>query len=82
MLARPSDPRACEYYQSAFKLSPRHGCVSTSSRCNRSLTCARRRRRLRQQRLAQGLLAEASTTVVYRQHAQEVPDTADALRTV
>jgi hypothetical protein len=24
-------------------------------------------------------LAEASTTVVYRQHAQEVPDTADAL---
>jgi hypothetical protein len=33
----------------------------------------------RQQRLAQGLLAEASTTVVYRQHAQEVPDTADAL---
>ena len=33
----------------------------------------------RQQRLAQGLLADASTTVVYRQHAQEVPDTADAL---
>ena len=33
----------------------------------------------RQQRLAQGLLAEASTTVIYRQHAQEVPDTAEAL---
>ena len=33
----------------------------------------------RQQRLAEGLLADASTTIVYRQHAQEIPLTADAL---
>ena len=33
----------------------------------------------RQQRLAEGLLADASTTIVYRQHAQEIPLTTDAL---
>jgi hypothetical protein len=38
-----------------------------------------RSRRLARAGLAEGLLADGSTTIVYRQHAQEIPLTTDAL---
>jgi len=68
-----------EYYQSAFKLSRDSGVQHILALHRLSDLRSAGDDGTRQQRLAQGLLAEASTTVVYRQHAQEVPDTADAL---
>jgi hypothetical protein len=68
-----------EYYQSAFKLSRDSGVQHILALHRLSDLRSAGDDGSRQQRLAQGLLAEASTTVVYRQHAQEVPDTADAL---
>ena len=79
MLARPADPGLAEYYQSAFKLSRDSGVQHILALHRLSDLRAAGDDGSRQQRLAQGLLAEASTTVIYRQHAQEVPDTADAL---
>jgi hypothetical protein len=72
-------PGLAEYYQSAFKLSRDTGVQHILALHRLSDLRAAGDDGSRQQRLAQGLLAEASTTVVYRQHAQEVPDTADAL---
>jgi hypothetical protein len=72
-------PGLAEYYQSAFKLSRDSGVQHILALHRLSDLRAAGDDGSRQQRLAQGLLAEASTTVVYRQHAQEVPDTADAL---
>ena len=77
--------RHCRSPGSPSTTSPRSSSAataasSTSSRCTASQICAAAGDDgSRQQRLAQGLLAEASTTVIYRQHAQEVPDTAEAL---
>ena len=72
-------PGLAEYYQSAFKLSRDSGVQHILALHRLSDLRAAGDDGSRQQRLAQGLLAEASTVVVYRQHAQEVPDTADAL---
>ena len=72
-------PGLAEYYQSAFKLSRDSGVQHILALHRLSDLRAAGDDGSRQQRLAQGLLAEASTTVVYRQHAQEVADTADAL---
>jgi hypothetical protein len=72
-------PGLAEYYQSAFKLSRDSGVQHILALHRLSDLRAAGDDGSRQQRLAQGLLAEASTTVVYRQHAQEVPDTANAL---
>ena len=72
-------PGLAEYYQSAFKLSRETGVQHILVLHRLSDLRSAGDDGSRQQRLAQGLLAEASTTVVYRQHAQEVPDTADAL---
>jgi len=72
-------PGLAEYYQSAFKLSRDSGVQHILALHRLSDLRSAGDDGSRQQRLAQGLLAEASTTVVYRQHAQEVPDTADAL---
>jgi hypothetical protein len=68
-----------EYYQSAFKLSRDSGVQHILALHRLSDLRSAGDDGSRQQRLAQGLLAEASTTVIYRQHAQEVPDTAEAL---
>jgi len=68
-----------EYYQSAFKLSRDSGVQHILALHRLSDLRSAGDDGSRQQRLAQGLLAEASTTVIYRQHAQEVPNTADAL---
>ncbi len=68
-----------DYYQSAFKLSRDSGVQHILALHRLSDLRSAGDDGSRQQRLAQGLLAEASTTVVYRQHAQEVPDTADQL---
>jgi hypothetical protein len=72
-------PGLADYYQSAFKLSRDSGVQHILALHRLSDLRSAGDDGSRQQRLAQGLLAEASTTVVYRQHAQEVPDTADAL---
>jgi hypothetical protein len=72
-------PGLAEYYQSAFKLSRDSGVQHILALHRLSDLRSAGDDGSRQQRLAQGLLAEASTTVIYRQHAQEVPDTADAL---
>ncbi len=72
-------PGLAEYYQSAFKLSRETGVQHILVLHRLSDLRSAGDDGSRQQRLAQGLLAEASTTVVYRQHAQEVPATADAL---
>jgi hypothetical protein len=72
-------PGLAEYYQAAFKLSRDSGVQHILALHRLSDLRSAGDDGSRQQRLAQGLLAEASTTVIYRQHAQEVPDTADAL---
>jgi hypothetical protein len=72
-------PGLAEYYQSAFKLSRDSGVQHILALHRLSDLRSAGDDGSRQQRLAQGLLAEASTTVIYRQHAQEVPDTAEAL---
>jgi type IV secretory pathway VirB4 component len=72
-------PGLADYYQSAFKLSRDSGVQHILALHRLSDLRSAGDDGSRQQRLAQGLLAEASTNVVYRQHAQEVPDTADAL---
>jgi hypothetical protein len=66
-------PGLAEYYQSAFKLSRDSGVQHILALHRLSDLRAAGDDGSRQQRLAQGLLAEASTTVVYRQHAQEYP---------
>jgi hypothetical protein len=68
-----------DYYQFAFKLSRDTGVQHILALHRLSDLRAAGDDGSRQQRLAQGLLAEASTTVVYRQHAQEVAATTDAL---
>ena len=72
-------PGLAEYYQSAFKLSRDSGVQHILALHRLSDLRSAGDDGSRQQRLAQGLLAEAATTVIYRQHAQEVPDTAEAL---
>ena len=80
VLAGPADPRPRRVLPVRVQaLAARPGC-STSSSCTACPTCAAPATTARASSASpQGLLAEASTTVVYRQHAQEVPDTADAL---
>ena len=68
-----------DYYQAAFKLSRKTGVQHWLVLHRISDLRAAGDQGTRQQRLAEGLLADASTTIVYRQHAQEIPLTADAL---
>ncbi len=68
-----------EYYQAAFKLSRKTGVQHWLVLHRISDLRAAGDQGTRQQRLAEGLLADASTTIVYRQHAQEIPLTTDAL---
>jgi len=68
-----------EYYQAAFKLSRKTGVQHWLVLHRISDLRAAGDEGTRQQRLAEGLLADASTTIVYRQHAQEIPLTTDAL---
>ena len=68
-----------DYYQAAFKLSRKTGVQHWLVLHRLSDLRAAGDQGTRQQRLAEGLLADASTTIVYRQHAQEIPLTADAL---
>jgi len=72
-------PGLADYYQSQFKLSRQTGVQHILVLHRLSDLRSAGDDGSRQQRLAEGLLAEASTTVVYRQHAQEVTDTTDAL---
>ena len=68
-----------DYYQAAFKLSRKTGVQHWLVLHRISDLRAAGDEGTRQQRLAEGLLADASTTIVYRQHAQEIPLTTDAL---
>ena len=68
-----------DYYQAAFKLSRKTGVQHWLVLHRISDLRAAGDQGTRQQRLAEGLLADASTTIVYRQHAQEIPLTADTL---
>ena len=68
-----------DYYQAAFKLSRKTGVQHWLVLHRISDLRAAGDQGTRQQRLAEGLLADASTTIVYRQHAQEIPLTTDAL---
>ncbi|MGZ4341331.1 MAG: hypothetical protein ACXVHX_04605, partial [Solirubrobacteraceae bacterium] len=68
-----------DYYQAAFKLSRKTGVQHWLVLHRISDLRAAGDDGTRQQRLAEGLLADASTTIVYRQHAQEIALTADAL---
>jgi type IV secretory pathway VirB4 component len=68
-----------DYYQAAFKLSRKTGVQHWLVLHRISDLRAAGDEGTRQQRLAEGLLADASTTIVYRQHTQELPLTADAL---
>ena len=68
-----------DYYQAAFKLSRKTGVQHWLVLHRISDLRAAGDEGSRQQRLAEGLLADASTTIVYRQHAQEIPLTTDAL---
>ena len=68
-----------DYYQAAFKLSRKTGVQHWIVLHRISDLRAAGDEGTRQQRLAEGLLADASTTIVYRQHAQEIPLTTDAL---
>jgi type IV secretory pathway VirB4 component len=68
-----------DYYQAAFKLSRKTGVQHWLVLHRISDLRAAGDEGTRQQRLAEGLLADASTTIVYRQHAQELPLTTDAL---
>ena len=62
-----------DYYQAAFKLSRKTGVQHWLVLHRISDLRAAGDEGTRQQRLAEGLLADASTTIVYRQHAQEIP---------
>ncbi len=62
-----------DYYQAAFKLSRKTGVQHWLVLHRISDLRAAGDEGTRQQRLAEGLLADASTTIVYRQHAQETP---------
>ncbi len=68
-----------DYYQAAFKLSRKTGVQHRRVLHRISDLRAAGDEGTRQQRLAEGLLADASTTIVYRQHAQEIALTTDAL---
>ncbi|MGO9972326.1 MAG: ATP-binding protein [Solirubrobacteraceae bacterium] len=68
-----------DYYQAAFKLSRKTGVQHWLVLHRISDLRAAGDEGTRQQRLAEGLLADASTTIVYRKHAQEVALTTDAL---
>jgi type IV secretory pathway VirB4 component len=68
-----------DYYQAAFKLSRKTGVQHWLVLHRISDLRAAGDEGSRQQRLAEGLLADASTTIVYRQHAQEIALTTDAL---
>lgn len=68
-----------DYYQAAFKLSRKTGVQHWLVLHRISDLRAAGDEGTRQQRLAEGLLADASTTIVYRQHAQEIALTTDAL---
>jgi type IV secretory pathway VirB4 component len=68
-----------DYYQAAFKLSRKTGVQHWLVLHRISDLRAAGDDGTRQQRLAEGLLADASTTIIYRQHAQELPLTTDAL---
>jgi type IV secretory pathway VirB4 component len=68
-----------DYFQAAFKLSRQTGVQHALALHRISDLRAAGDEGSRQQRLAEGLLADASTAIVYRQHPQEVPLTAEAL---
>jgi len=68
-----------DYYQAAFKLSRQTGVQHSLALHRISDLRAAGDDGSRQQRLAEGLLADCSTTIVYRQHPQEVPLTTEAL---
>jgi hypothetical protein len=68
-----------DYYQAAFKLSRQTGVQHALALHRLSDLKAAGDEGTRQQRLAEGLLSEASTTVIYRQHTQELTQTTDAL---
>jgi hypothetical protein len=68
-----------DYYQAAFKLSRQTGVQHALALHRLSDLKAAGDEGTRQQRLAEGLLSEASTTVIYRQHTQELAQTTDAL---
>jgi hypothetical protein len=68
-----------EYYQAAFKLSRATGVQHWVVLHRLSDLRAAGDEGTRQQRLAEGLLSDASTVVVYRQHPAEVATTSDLL---
>ncbi|WP_249011862.1 hypothetical protein [Conexibacter sp. DBS9H8] len=68
-----------DYYQAAFKLSRKTGVQHWLVLHRISDLRAAGDEGSRQQRLAEGLLADASTTIIYRQHAQELPLSTEAL---
>jgi type IV secretory pathway VirB4 component len=68
-----------DYYQAAFKLSRKTGVQHWLVLHRISDLRAAGDEGTRQQRLAEGLLADASTTIVYRQHTQELGLTAETL---
>ena len=68
-----------DYYQSSFKLSRHTGVQHILTMHRLSDLLAAGDDGTRQQRLAQGLLADTSTTVVYRQHEQEITATGEGL---
>jgi hypothetical protein len=68
-----------DYYQAAFKLSRQTGVQHALALHRLSDLKAAGDEGTRQQRLAEGLLSEASTAVIYRQHTQELTPTTEAL---
>ena len=68
-----------EYYQAAFKLSRASGVQHWMVMHRFSDLRAAGDEGSRQQRLAEGLLSDASTTIVYKQHPREAPHTAELL---
>ena len=68
-----------EYYQAAFKLSRATGVQHWLVLHRLSDLRAAGDEGTRQQRLVEGLLAESSTVVVYRQHPGEIPTTTELL---
>ena len=68
-----------EYYQAAFKLARQTGVQHWLVLHRFSDLRAAGDEGTRQQRLAEGLLADASTTIVYHQHAKEAAFTSELL---
>ena len=68
-----------DYYQSSFKLSRHTGVQHILTMHRLSDLLAAGDDGTRQQRLAQGLLADTSTAVIYRQHEQEIAATGEGL---